>query len=282
VSLGAFYDDQEAASDHICLRIMRCQIQVKGLDADGVMLISPTDPVFDSRLFSLLPEGAPVAFELKPCIAIVSNESSRIVVAYSVTFWFTFRSGESHRQSIQFKYPDAVANTATDQPDYGAAIDPGMALRARLRGREIRPGEQRVVGVGFELWPDADVVTHRDSYLALSGNAKDLTELKIELDAIVFADGLLLGPDHFGLSEQFAEYVAVKQDVYRRMVERIDGSSGVSDDIFASLRETASRHSGNTIEREAAAEALGLQHNIMRDVFQQALRREPFIIHRRM
>jgi hypothetical protein len=228
----------------------------------------------------LLPEGAPVALELKPCIVIVSNESSLVVVAYSVTFWFTFRSGESHRHSVHFKYPDAVANTAADAADNGTGIDSAMALRARLRGREIRPGEQRVVGAGFELWPDADVVTYRSSYLEMSETRKDLTALQIELDAVIFDDGLLLGPDHAGLAEHFAEYVAAKQDVYRGMVERIDGS-GVSDDIFAPLRESIARRSENPIVSEAAAEALGLQHNIMRDVFQQVLRPEPFIIRRR-
>jgi hypothetical protein len=115
-----------------------------------------------------------------------------------------------------------------------------------------------------------------------SETPKDLTALQIELDAIIFDDGLLLGPDHSGLAEQFAEYVAARQDVYRGMVERIDGSSGVSDDIFAPLREAVARRSENPIASEAAAEALGLQHNIMRDVFQQVLRPDPFIIRRRI
>lgn len=277
----SFYDDHGAESGHILVRIMNCQIEIKGSDADGVMLISPTNSEFDSRVYSLLPEGAPVAFELKPRIVIVSNESSRVVVAYSVTFWFTFRSGKSHRNSVHFKYPDAVANPAADGRNYGTGIDSAVALGARLRGREIRPGEQRVVGVGFELWPDADVVTYRDSYLEMSEIPEDLTALQIELDAIIFDDGLLLGPDHSGLAEQFAEYVEAKQDVYRGMVERIDGS-GVSDDIFAPLREAVARRSQNPIASEAAAEALGLQHNIMRDVFQQVLRPEPFIIRRRI
>lgn len=157
---------------------MSCQIDIKGSDADGVMLISPTNPEFDSRVYSLLPEGAPVAFELKPCIVIVSNKSSRVVVAYSFTFWFTFRSGESHCNSVHFKYPDAVANTAADAPDYGTGIDSAVALRARLKGREICPGEQRVVGADFELWPDADVVTYRDSYLEMSESQKDLPALQ--------------------------------------------------------------------------------------------------------
>ncbi|HEY4089104.1 MAG TPA: hypothetical protein VGM43_24410, partial [Bryobacteraceae bacterium] len=97
---------------------------------------------------------------------------------------------------------------------------------------------------------------------------------------IIFDDGLLLGPDHAGLAEQFAEYVAAKQEVYRGMIERID-NSGVSADIFAPLREAVARRSGNRIASEAAVEALGLKHNIMRDVFQQVLRAEPFVIRRR-
>lgn len=258
---------------------MGCHIEIKGSGADGVMLVSPTNPEFNSRVHSLLPESARVAMELKPWIAIVSNQSSRVVVAYSVTFWSTFGSGESQRNTVHFKYPDAVANA--DAREYGAASDLGVALRARFRGREIRPGEQRVVGAGFELWPDSDVVTYRESYIEMSEAPKDLTALQIELDAVIFDDGLLLGPDHAGLAEQFAEYVVAKQDVYRSMVERIDGS-GVSDDIFAPLREAVARRSENPIASEAAAEALGLQHNIMRDVFFQVVRPKPFIIRRRI
>ncbi len=249
-------------------KIMNCQIETKTPHAAGLTLISPADPEFDSRMSAALPEGARIALELKPWIVIVANESSRVVVAWSVTFWSKFRSGESQRNSVHFKYPDAVANAA----------DSDVTLRARLRGREIRPGEQRIIGAGFELWPDADVVTYRDSWLE-SKPPEDLASLQIELDAVIFDDGLLLGPDHAGLAAQFAEYVAAKQDVYRGMIERID-SSGVSDDVFAPLREAVARRSGYSVAREAAAEALGLQHNIMRDVFQQVLRPEPFIIRR--
>lgn len=262
---------------------MSCQIQIKGADTEGVILISPESPDFDARVRSLLPKGAPVAFELKPCLAIVSNESARLVVAWSVTFWFTFSSGESSRHSTQFKYPDAVAGIAEHPRDHDAAVDAGVDLRARLRSREIRPGEQRIVGPGFELWPDEDVVTWRDFYLGMTedcANPKDLTALQIELDAIIFDDGLLVGPDHSGLAEHFAEYLAAKQDVYRRLVQKFD-AGGVQDDVFASLRDTIARRSENPIASEAAAEAIGMRHSIMRDVFQQVLRREPFTIRRR-
>ena len=166
----------------------------------------------------------------------------------------------------------------------------------RSRGREIRPREQRVIGVGFELWPDEDVAAYRDSWLGRSEKWKDVAALHIELDAVIFDDGLLLGPDRSGLGEHFAAHLAAKQDVYRDMVERID-SSGVADDIFAPLRQTvvARRNESGSVPqlafdlknplarypKEAAAEALGMQHNIMGDVFRRALRREPFIIHRR-
>ena len=141
-----------------------------------------------------------------------------------------------------------------------------MALGARLRGREIHTGNIQVVGVGFELWPDADVVTYRDLTSGCRRFRKTLRLCKSNSTRLSSMIGLLLGPDHSGLAEQFSEYVEAKQDVYRSIVERIDGS-GVSDDIFAHLREAVARRSQNPIASEAAAGALGLQHNIMREGF---------------
>src|SRR2546428_11733222 len=53
-------------------------------------------------------------------------------------------------------------------------------------------------------------------------------ELRIELEAVIFADGRLIGNDQDGwLSDLFSEYVAQKQAWYREILSRLEaGATG--------------------------------------------------------
>jgi hypothetical protein len=247
-------------------------IQAAGFDAEGVTLTAATDAGFDARAQAVLSGYASPVLALKPYLAIVSNLNPRTIVAYTVSWTVTRRNESTEVTHTQFKFPDAVAGTGN-----------GLSV---LRSREIKIREERLVGMGFEVWPVEYVESYRDFGRRAIAELGEVRNLRIELDAVIFDDGTLLGPDESRLAEHFIAFVQAKQTLYRDVVVGLEVGS-VGDDIFAPLRQTlAAPHRANPRDppslytREAAAEVLGWHDRILLEVFRRALRREPFAITR--
>ena len=94
------------------------------------------DPAFDDVLERLFGVRAPLISEIKPFLVSVTNHSQHVVVAYTVAFNVSWDDGRTLPYLTQFWYPDAATSV------------PGMP-----RGREMYPGEERIVGVYFEIDP---------------------------------------------------------------------------------------------------------------------------------
>jgi hypothetical protein len=213
-------------------------IETAGFDAEGVTLTPSTGPGFDARAQAILSGHASPVLGLKPYLVIVSNRNPRTIVAYTVSWTVTRRNDSTETNHTQFKFPDAVAGTGN-----------GLSV---LQGREIGTGEERLVGMGFEVWPAEYVDSYRDFGQHAIDRLGEIRNLRIELEVVV---GLELG------------------------------SAG--DDVFAPLRHTAAAPPRpSTLDpmavyaREAAAEILGWRDRILLEVFRRALRREPFSIKR--
>lgn len=237
----------------------------------GVTLTSAAAPDFDARAQAIVGEKAELLFDLKPYLAIVQNQDPRTVVAYTVVWTTTLRNDTSELNYTQLKFPDAVAGVTS-----------GLAL---LQGREIRRGEERLVGRGFEAWPPDYLDSYRDyglSTIRQSGAAK---RVEIALDAVIFEDGAILGRDEAHLGRHFIEYVRAKQSAYREIVEHLE--SGLGEEAFARLRAVASKPAPVTsadpfagYPKMAAEEILALRDRVALEVFRRTLRREPFAIKR--
>lgn len=249
-------------------------IQISDFDSEGVTLTPATAPDFDSRAQAILSGNASPVLELKPYLVIVSNRNPRTVVAYTVSWTATLRNESSEVIHTQFKFPDAVAGTSN-----------GLAL---LQNREIRTGDERLVGMGFEAWPHEYVDSFRDFGRKTAERLGDVRQLSIALDAAIFEDGLMLGPDESRLAEHFIEFVHAKQTLYRDIVVGLEDGD-VLEDVFAPLRQNlAARHEhahahADTLagyRRQAAAEVLGFHDRVLLEVFRRTLRREPFAIRR--
>jgi len=247
-------------------------IEIADFDSEGLTLTPATALDFDARAQAILAGYASPVLELKPYMAIVRNDNSRMVVAYTVSWTATRRNGTSEVSYTQFKFPDAVAGTTN-----------GLAV---LQGREIRCSDERLVGMGFEVWPPEYADRFRDFGLQQAMRLGELQELRIALDAVIFEDGGMLGRDESRLAEHFIEFVHAKQSLYREIVIGLENGD-VRDDVFAPLRETLAvrhrpAHEDQTLSyrRQAAAEVLGFRDRILVEVFRRTLRREPFAIRR--
>jgi hypothetical protein len=246
-------------------------IQISDFDSEGVTLTPASAPDFDERAQAILGGNASSrVLELKPYLAIVRNSNPRTVVAYTVSWTATRRNDSSEVHHTQFKFPDAVAGTSN-----------GLAV---LQGREIRTGEERLVGMGFEVWPPEYVDSYGEFGRQAATGLGEVKQLGIALDAAIFDDGVLLGRDEARLVENFIEFVHEKQSLYRDIVTGLENGD-VKEDVFAPLREALARASGHQVpllgyRRQAAAEVLSFHNRVVLEVFRRTLRREPFAIRR--
>jgi hypothetical protein len=247
-------------------------IEISDFRSDGVSLTPAAAPDFDARAQAILADYATTLLELKPYLAIVSNRNPRTVVAYTVAWTVTLRNGTSEADYTQFKFPDAVAGTGN-----------GLSV---LEGREMKSGDERLVGMGFEAWPPEYAVSYREFGLDAAARLGNVTSLRIALDAVIFDDGAMLGPDQSRLAENFIEFVHAKQTLYRDIVVGLENGDAL-EDVFAPLRQMLAvrgrvpyqdRIAG--YRRQAATEILGFHNRVALEIFRRTLRREPFAIRR--
>jgi hypothetical protein len=179
---------------------------------DGIRMIDCNDPGFDARVDLILKSSVPAIRALKPFLVVISNQSRRTIVAYGVNFVVA----GAQSVAAQFKYPAAVYRTQT-------AVLP--------RGREILPGEERVVGPYFEIDP---AYMFKEEWLRTFAKwqtdtpFKGATGLRVDLDAVIFDDGEVVGPDASGLEQEFASYFKATQEFFGRISDSLRSGSSVS------------------------------------------------------
>jgi hypothetical protein len=264
---------------------MALSVRVSGLDAYGVELFSPTRPEFDEFARPLLGERiANVGLRLKPMLAIVSNENVRTIVSLSLSWHVIHRDGTTGRYWSHTSFPDVICGDVSHDP-------------AGLKTGQRRIEAYGLVIHGWSQWDEyfdqflGQFVEQKDALLA------DAVDLHIELNAVIFADGTLIGADdESALRDLFSAYVQAKQDWYRGIIEALDAGQSVADSfapVERFLADSTNRlraghfmgeKPGDLWTRQAAAEAKSwhrrhADENI-RPLLKQAIRLDPFIIRR--
>jgi hypothetical protein len=247
-------------------------IQTEGFDSAGVTLTPPTGADFPARAQAILSGYATPVLNLQPYLAIVANHDPRTVVAYTVAWTVTRRNDSTEVEYTRFQFPDAVAGVGN-----------GWNV---LQGREIKTGEERLVGMGFEVWPAEYIDSYRDFGEQAAARLGEVKHLRIALDAVIFDDGALLGPDESCLAEHFIAFVRAKQAWYREAVVGLE-LGGMKEDVFAPMRAAVTEpFQPNPMDplaiytRQSAAEVLACHNRVVLEVFRRALRHQPFSIKR--
>lgn len=267
---------------------MALSLRVDGLDAYGIELLSPTRPEFDELARPLLGERiADLALNLKPMLVIVSNQNVRTVVSLSVVWNVTHRSGRTTEFWSHTSFPDVICGDSV-LSDHPAGL---------------RTGERRIEanGIVIQGWGHQD--EYFDQFLGQFVDQKDTllanaVDLLIELNGVIFADGLLIGADDDSiLTDLFSTYVQAKQDWYRGIIEALDAGQSVAESfapVERFLADVANRlHAGAPLAEEkaadmwihqAAAEARRWRRRYpdkdIPHLLKQAIRLDPFTIRR--
>jgi hypothetical protein len=197
-------------------------IRVVGLDKVGVTLITAASSGFEADVRKEAGQWADAALLASPQLVIIRNASPHTIVAYAISFKSTRPDGRWDFHHIEFKYPDAVATTDPD------------TVRA-LRSREIRPSEQRLVTRFFEIDPRLDnswlpqMINVQNKDLQRFAGPRGFAELEIAIDAVIFEDGRLLGPDQSQVETRFQLLLQHKQELYRAAAALMASGKSVSE-----------------------------------------------------
>jgi hypothetical protein len=199
---------------------MALSIRVDGLDAHGIELLSPTRPEFDEFARPLLGERiANVALKLKPMLVIVSNGNAGTVVSLSLVWRVTHRHGRTTEHWGHTSFPDVICGDVILSP-HPAGLETGRR-RIEANGLVIHGW-----GYGDEYFDQflGQFIEQKDTLL------RNAVDLHIALNAVIFADGTLIGADDRAtLAELFSTYVRAKQTWYRRIMEALDAGRSVAE-----------------------------------------------------
>jgi hypothetical protein len=267
---------------------MDLPIRVKAFDEHGITVIPPTHTDFDVLARPLIGRVADIGLKLKPMLMIVSNESPQTVVSYSKTWTARYADGRTSAIRSHTSFPETVCG------DILIAKDPDA----------LPPGTKRVETASLVIQGYAQSEPYYDQFLDQFIVEKDhmlrnAEELRIELDAVIFADGTLIGTDQDGwLSGLFSECVAQKQEWYREILSRFEAGATV-EDAYAPIRAFQEQHrvrmrSGRWFDgaglqlwkTQAAADAQRWRRKFadaeLPHLLRSSIRLEPFVIRRKL
>jgi hypothetical protein len=263
---------------------MSLPVHVHGLD--GVRLVSPTEPGFDNLAGPMIGRIADRALKLKPLLVIVTNDSTQTVVAFSHQWSVRHHNGRMTTSRSNASFPHVVCGDVVVSRG-----QPGLP-----------PGSSRIEThnmVIHDAWRDPYYDQFFDQFVVERNHLiRDAVDLRIELNAVILADGTLIGPDDGGwLANLFSAYVEAKQDWYRGIIDALDAGQSVAEafaavdrfqaDLRTRMKEGIRR--GRDDDREvwrvqAAAEAKAWQRQFPEDaipgLLRQAIRLKPFVIRR--
>jgi hypothetical protein len=261
-------------------------IHVTAFDEHGIKIIPPTNANFDALARPLIGRVADIGLKLKPMLIIVSNESPRTVVSYSKIWTARYAGGRRTLIRSHTSFPESVCG------DILIAKDP----------EALPPGGKRVDAANLVIQGYAQSEPYYDQFLDQFIVEKDrmlanAEKLEIELEAVIFADGTLIGRDTDGwLGDLFSECVAEKQAWYREILSRLDAGGSV-DEAYAPIRafqeqRNLTRRAGRPFDRteiqlwktQAAADAQRWRRRFgdaeIPDLLRSSIRMDPFVIRR--
>jgi len=187
----------------------------------GVEIIVPGDPRFDQEARQIVGAKLDLVKTLSPFLMLIKNNSQHTIVAYSPE-WDLKRGAEEMPFVALRTFPMAISGSECDVP----------------HDRPIRPGEERLEGMNSEVGIHPDDASTDAKYQAedLAGVAA----VKAHLDAVIFDDGTLVGPDRNNLSGKFVPYVEDHQSLYRSILASLragEPSEKLYDSLEAKRRQ---------------------------------------------
>ncbi len=205
------------------------RINVRDLPSHGVRLISPTDPSYEDEIakLGLGEQGTRNPLDVaKPFSVVLKNESRRDIVGVRIRWDSIGPDGRTTTHLQSYSDMGALMGLAPmnpgDEVPGGVRLKPHKARYISLIGSTGAAQGPGIEATANDVTSEQDVVKmrqlgqerDRDQVLAILatelGRSQSVTAT---LDAAVFDDGTVVGPDSFNYLEQLQVIVKAKRDI---------------------------------------------------------------------
>jgi hypothetical protein len=207
ITILAFAESQDLASQlKAWVTGPPLRVATEGLDSQGISIATVASPNFAQLLLPLL--KGPITPELinfLPYSAIITNGTNREVAFFTVIWKFTDKAGK--------QITHTVTESSLQTPVSGEAIPPHSAKLVSMQAR-----------LGAARGPDATTIARR--WVTLAPIYKRQVSVVVLLDAVVFRDGQIVGPDVSGT----AALEQAKANVYVNLLTDLVENSGIAPD----------------------------------------------------
>lgn len=220
LALGAFAFHNILAAPSKIVRI-----NVRDLPSHAVRLVSPTDPSYDDEIAKLgLEQGTQTPDAARPFSVVLKNESRRDIIGVRIR-WDSIRSDGRTTTHLQ-SYSDTGTLMGMGPMDPQDEVPGGVRLKPNkaryislLESTGSRPGiGATAADVGSEenAARMQQLAEARDRQQALTILADELgrsQSVTATLDAVIFDDGTVVGPDSFNYLDELQAIVKAKRDL---------------------------------------------------------------------
>jgi len=210
-------------------------MQIKDLPNYGLTLLSSQDHFFEKLLTSVLGnETTPETDSLKPYTVILRNNSTKILVAYSLRWEYTNPDGRrihvDYSDGDIARLMDGSARKATTdyykagptlEPNSLVIVTPSIALKTNSGSRER-----------------ASDPNYKDVLRRLNSRFSQARDISVTVDGAVFEDGTFVGPNATHLFEKFGAELRAEQQLTEQVVLAANQNRSMGDvvrEIQASL-----------------------------------------------
>ncbi len=181
---------------------MEIKFHKSDLPEYGVNLVSSADPSFDGIAAKHFKNKQPKT--LKPFAVFITNSSARLVVAYALTWELKDENGRNiTTKTVGYSEPGILI---------GNEIPPNL-----IHTTAIEPGKERCFSWDSKIDPaQVEINNVRNPILAMvEAELARATDVTVALDAVVFDDGSVVGPNKTAFVDQMRAMVAAKGDLLR-------------------------------------------------------------------
>lgn len=237
---------------------MDIRIHSKDLPEDGLFVIKPSDPSFDSRFAKEMEEETKSAADfVRPFSVLLENRSNQTVVAYMIQWCFTRMDGTNDCYRKAFVAPRALmeGEELTDSEEARSGkIRPNSSLFLAL----ISPDGKGAFRVGVPA-------NSEEIQRIKEGISPDLTErvntelakytdVVVTVDGAFFDDGTFVGDDVSGFFLQIKSQISAKHDLLKEIEVEADNPKKSSDDIFRQIEAVATQETPSINPKSTAAD----------------------------
>lgn len=213
-------------------------INVKDLEADGVILTPSTSANFSAQLTAAIGTPSPAIAPLIPYSVILRNATGRTIRGYALRWTYIDQKG-------------AIA-------DGNYFVDDNFDTR-QVGGNEISPGAARVLSPTGVIRPPSttsfagSAAAIRPNTLAKLANYAAIT---VSLDSVAFEDGKVIGPNEGAAMDMWASIYAAARDFGAATLHKNQTSS--PSDVINWLKSQATQpevHPAGASQHEQLASA---------------------------